>query len=99
MKKLILFLCCFSTFCFSNEFFPYKDIYNNNKFFYEHYLSTDFELNDLARLHLLGLRLMIDIRLRDSFSIYRDSDEIYEMIFNEDYLREEFTRRYSKKND
>jgi|GEM_PF-5593745 hypothetical protein len=84
---------------YSSDFSPYSGIYVQNKFFYEHYLSTDYELTDLGRLHLLGLRYLIDMRLEDQNAIYDDSCELYDTYFGDQYLTDEFHRKYVPHNE
>jgi len=81
----------------SETFETHTKTFTHNEFFYRSFLSTNEPLTDLGRLHLLGLRLLIDIRLQDQKGIYVDSNEIFEMTENNKYLRQEFYSRYQTK--
>lgn len=76
------------------DFKDFKHCYRKNEQMYDVYLSTDDELSELARLHLLSLRFLIDIRLRDRKALFIDSNEIFEVIDGDKYLTEEFKRKY-----
>lgn len=82
----------------SESFETHTKTFDKNHIFYHSFLSTNEPLSDLGRLHLLGLRLLIDIRLEDQKGIYVDSNEIFELIDGNKYLRDEFNSRY-RKND
>ena len=98
MKKLALLLMCQSA-LHASDFIDYKHCYTQNRFFYEHYLGTDDQLTTLGRLHLLGLRYLIDMRLEDQNAIYDDSCELYDTYFGDQYLTDEFHRKYVPHNE
>jgi len=93
MFKLFL-LIVLITQCSAADFSEHKDKYSRNMIFYENFLNNDEPLTELGKLHLLGLRLLIDIRLNDQRSIYRDSNELYDLTYGNKYLTEELHRRY-----
>lgn len=93
MLKLLLFFIIPSL-AFCESFTPYKHLFRQNILFYETYLGSDSELSDLGRLHLLGLRYLIDMRLEEKISVHNDSNEIYYLTMTSNYLHEEFNRRY-----
>jgi len=80
----------------ASDFSNYKHCYHENRFFYEFYLSNDCELSTLGRLHLLGLRFLIDVRLGDQTEASNDSSAIFQVIEKDQYLEQEFHRKYLK---
>lgn len=93
MKYVILLGMLFNP-IYASDFENYTGFYAQNHFFYSHYLSSDLELTDLGRLHLLGLKFLIDLRLGDMEACTNDSDKIFEITSQDPYMYKEFTRKY-----
>jgi|SRR5271169_1234124 len=73
--------------------FP-KELFLHSRHFYEMSLTTDRELIQLEVFHLLALRAMISAKLDDREQVEKDSKKMYYMTLTDDYLHDEFKRKY-----
>ena len=75
---------------------PIESIYMNNVEIYHEILTSDRELTEHDRLHLLGLKLLIDTRRGCKRDLYIVSRDIFELIDKDTVLTEEFVRCYQR---
>lgn len=93
MFKIFLLIILVST-CSAASFTEHKNKFHENVFFYEIFMGSDEPLQDLGRLHLLALKLLIDQRLENPIDVNHDSKKIKDLISGDQYLTTEFMRRY-----
>jgi hypothetical protein len=94
--KMFFFLSLFSKGYVENEFTNLKGCFVNNLILYMDYLSWDDEqICDLERLHLIGLRYLIDTKLGDLESVRKDLLQIFELTDGNEFLTQEFKKRYN----
>lgn len=65
-----------------------------NHWHYQIILNGKSSLTESDRMNLLYLRMMINSRLGDKNSVYRDSNELYEICSSYPDINDEFNRRY-----
>ena len=69
-------------------------MFEQNAHMYKALLTRDIELGDVGRLHLYGLRLIIDLKLGNEMDVYLDYKEICDIIYGDEYLSKEWATRY-----
>jgi len=89
MLNIALFLMTVTSFT------GFEKNFERNLMFYRLYLGNDQELNHLGYLHLKGLKYLIDLKLGDYRAINQDVVDIFELIDQDDYLYDEFFKKYT----
>lgn len=79
----------------SLPFSGFEKCFEQNLFFYRLYLGSEGPLSPLGVLHLKGLRYLIDLRLQDLNAVYQDSNDIFDITDGDQYLHDEFSKKYS----
>ncbi len=92
-KIIFLFVCLMGS-SQATEFEKFKNVYRQNADMYDLYLSSDFPLSDLGKLHLYGLRMLIDQKLRDEKTLLIDCEKLTEICMFDEYLLDEYERSY-----